>query len=102
MGHDQAKAAAPEAIVPDSVANATIQAPAPALMPAPLARLESIVMIGGTHRATFRTETAFVTVTEGGWLGGRQVGLIRTDHVELVNGAGKTRTVRAGSPTLLD
>ena len=97
-----AKAAAPYAIVPDSVADATTEAPAPAPIPAPLARLESIVMIGDTHRATFRTKTDSVTVTEGSWLGGRQVGRIDTDHVELVGGAGKTRTVRVGSPTLLE
>jgi len=59
-------------------------------------------MIGDTHRSAFRTETCSVTITEGSWLGGRQVGLIGTDHVEPVGSAGKTRAVHSGSPTLLD
>jgi hypothetical protein len=59
-------------------------------------------MIGGTHRATFRTDTDSVTVTEGSWLGGRQVGLIGRDHVELMGSSGKPRTVRVGSPTPLE
>lgn len=66
--------------------------------PASIARLESIVMIGHAGRATFRTHADAVTVTEGSTLGDRRVRRISGDRVELVDGAGTSRSVRIGDP----
>ena len=51
-----AQAAEPYVIAQDPAAYAALQAPVPARAPATLARLEGIVVIGDTRRATFRPE----------------------------------------------
>lgn len=76
--------------------------PAPAAMPAPsLARLESIVALDGTRRATFRVGDRSIALVEGDALGTRAVGEILNDEVMLV-GSGAPRRVRLGSETPLE
>jgi hypothetical protein len=79
-----------------------IQTPVLDRMSTPNARLESIVIIGETPRATFRTHAESLTVTEGSWLGAQQVAFIGVDRVELVSTAGDTQMVRLGSPAPLE
>ena len=66
-----------------------------------VARLDSVVRIGDSRRATFRTANDSVTVLEGEWLGSQQVGTIGTDAVTLVGRDGDTRVVRVGQRTTL-
>jgi transcriptional regulator with XRE-family HTH domain len=82
----------------DTAAAEALESAEAAAAPASIARLESIVMIGHTGRATFRTHADAVTVTEGSWLGDRQVSRITGDRVELVDTTGTSRLVRLGDP----
>jgi transcriptional regulator with XRE-family HTH domain len=92
-------------------------APAPVLVPAdaptepaadaaatPLvsARLESILTIGGTARATFRTANDAVTVETGEWLGSQQISRIADDGVTLLDRDGIQRRVRIGQQINFD
>jgi transcriptional regulator with XRE-family HTH domain len=79
-----------------------IETAKPEPAPPPVARLESVIIIGDTSRATFRTGDGPVTIMEGSWLGRQQVETIAGDRVTLVNPAGETRTVRLGSQTPLE
>jgi hypothetical protein len=69
---------------------------------AKLARLESVVLIGDTHHATFRMAGGPVTVGEGGWLGEQRVGTVGRSSVTLVSRAGETRAVRLGTETPIE
>lgn len=88
-------AAAPYAAgtVPDAPAER-----AAAMPPPEHARLESIVALDGTRRATFRVGDRSIALVEGDELGGRTVALIGNDEVALVGGGVATR-VRLGFDT---
>ncbi len=71
-------------------------------MPSPYsARLESIVALDGTRRATFRVGDRSIALVEGDQLGGRTVALIGNDEVTLVGG-GVAARVRLGFETPLE
>ena len=78
----------------------TGEAPAPAPVAAH-ARLESIVALDGTRRATFRVGDRSITLVEGDALGGRTLSLIGNDEVALIADGVATR-VRLGFETPLD
>lgn len=69
--------------------------------PTSRARLESIVALDGTRRATFRVGDRSITLVEGDDLGGRTLTLIGNDEVALVGGGVATR-VRLGFDAPLD
>jgi transcriptional regulator with XRE-family HTH domain len=70
---------------------------APVAADAPqVARLESILAVNGTGRATFRTGSDTVTVIIGDELGTLRVAAIGGDGVTLVDAAGGARRVRLG------
>jgi transcriptional regulator with XRE-family HTH domain len=80
---------------------AAAPAAAVASMPAPaFARLESIVVLDGVKRATFRVGDRSIALVEGDQLGGRTVVAIANRDVELAGG-GVQRRVRLGSETPL-
>ena len=74
----------------------------PPLVPVVTARLESIVALGGNGRATFRTANDAVTVTEGEWLGSRQVAHIESDAVNLIDHDGVRSRVHVGQQITFD
>ncbi|MCC6765924.1 MAG: helix-turn-helix transcriptional regulator [Deltaproteobacteria bacterium] len=79
---------APYAAPPEPAAAS--EQPAPPVvrpMPAPMhARLEAIVALDGTRRATFRVGDRSLALAEGDEIGGRAVALIGDDEVTLVGG----------------
>jgi hypothetical protein len=85
-------------VMPGEALRPELAAPASA----PRARLESVVMIGDTHRATFRVAGDSVTLVEGDWLGQQQIAGIGTRSVTLVGRAGGTRTVPLGQDTAIE
>ena len=69
---------------------------------APVVRLDGLVLVGGRHRATFRTDGDSVTVPEGSRIGAQRVTAITPDRVELETPSGETRTVRLGHGAALE
>jgi len=78
--------------------------PAADTAPAPLvaARLESVLTIGGSARATFRTANDAVTVETGEWLGSQQISRIADDGVTLLDRDGVQRRVHVGQQINFD
>jgi hypothetical protein len=71
-------------------------------MPPPsFARLESIVALDGTRRATFRVGDRAIALVEGDAIAGREVALIENQAVTLVRD-GVAKRVRLGVETPLD
>ena len=96
--HDVARSAAPASVM---TSTGTHERVVPAAAPA-LARLDGLVLVGGRHHATFRTDDDSVTVPEGSHLGTQRVAAIARDRVELIDPHGDTRTVRLGHHATLE
>lgn len=88
-------------VAPGQAAELPVVAAKPAMPGPSLARLESIVALDGTRRASFRVGDRSIALVEGDAIGGRAVAEIANDEVMLVGG-GSPRRVRLGSEIPLD